>query len=247
MDIQIIRDLFNNCLTAAKILGTDEAFAEEIRKTRDRLSPNQIGKGGQLQEWLADWDLEADDQHHRHISHLYGLFPGAQIDPRTTPDLAAAARVTLNTRGDLSTGWATAWRINCWARLREGDHAHKIIKLLLDSSRTYVNMFDAHPPFQIDGNFGGASGIVELLLQSHQGEIELLPALPSAWPSGSVRGLRARGGVEVDIEWRDGKLVSASLRGNAGQSCKVRRGEQVVQCKLPADGSLKLNHLLSAT
>jgi alpha-L-fucosidase 2 len=171
--------------------------------------------------------MEAPERDHRHVSHLYALFPSDQISLRRTPELAAAVRRSLELRGDLSTGWAIAWRINLWARLRDADHTHGVIKLLLDPSRTYPNMFDAHPPFQIDGNFGGANGMMEMLLQSVNGEIELLPALPRAWRTGSVRGLRARGGFEVDIAWRDGELLSAQVRGLPGGVAKIRYREKL--------------------
>jgi alpha-L-fucosidase 2 len=227
MDNQILRDLFANTIHAAEILGLDADFRKACAATRARLPPDRIGKGGQLQEWMEDWDLEAPERDHRHVSHLYALFPSEQITMRRTPALAAAVRKSLELRGDLSTGWAIAWRINLWARLRDAEHTHGVIKLLLDPSRTYPNMFDAHPPFQIDGNFGGANGMMEMLLQCVDGEIELLPALPRAWPTGSIRGLRARGGFEVDIAWRDGELQLAQLRGAPGGVAQVRCRDKV--------------------
>lgn len=215
MDQAIIRDLFDNCLKAEAVLGADPAFVAELKTARDKLAPYKIGKDGQLQEWQEDWDADAPDIHHRHVSHLYGLFPSDQIAIDTTPKLAAAAKQTLVTRGDLSTGWAIAWRLNLWARLGEGDHAHGILRLLLGPERTYPNMFDAHPPFQIDGNFGGVSGMTEMILQSRNDRIYLLPALPSAWPTGHLKGLRARGAVGVDVSWSGGKLAEAVLTAKA--------------------------------
>ncbi|WP_454759603.1 glycoside hydrolase family 95 protein [Caulobacter segnis] len=225
MDQAIIRDLFDNCLKAEAILGGDTAFVAELKAARDKLAPYKIGKEGQLQEWQEDWDADAKEPQHRHVSHLYGLFPSDQISIDTTPKLAAATKVTLLKRGDMTTGWAIAWRLNLWARLGEGDHAHAVLRLLLGPERTYPNMFDAHPPFQIDGNFGGTSGMTEMVLQSRNDRIYLLPALPSAWPTGHMTGLRARGAVGVDVRWTGGKLTEAVLTAKAdGEHTVVNAG-----------------------
>lgn len=229
MDQAIVRDLFDSCIASARILGQDAALAAQFAAARDRLAPYRIGKDGQLQEWQDDWDADAPEQDHRHVSHLYGLFPADQISLDTTPDLAAAARKTLETRGDLSTGWAIAWRLNLWARLGRGDHAHGILTLLLGPERTYPNLFDAHPPFQIDGNFGGTSGMVEMILQSRNGAVHLLPALPSAWPTGAMTGLKARGALDVDVWWKAGRLDRARLTAvKAGRHRVVVGGQSLV-------------------
>jgi alpha-L-fucosidase 2 len=225
MDGQILRDLFDRTARAAAILGTDAAFAQQVLAARARLAPDKIGAQGQLQEWQQDWDATAPDPHHRHVSHLYALFPSGQIDLDRTPALATAARRSLELRGDESTGWATAWRANLWARLRDGDHAHRILAFLLGPERTYPNMFDAHPPFQIDGNFGGTRAIAEMLMQSWEDEILLLPALPRAWPTGSVSGLRARGAIRVDLAWRGGEMTGATLTADVPGEVTVRLGK----------------------
>ena len=242
-DQQLIWDVFNNTVAAADALGMDREFRNDIAAKRDRLLAPKIGKWGQLQEWMVDRDDPKDD--HRHMSHLVAVHPGNQISVQKTPALAEAARVSLNARGDVSTGWSTAWKINLWARLHDGDRAYKLIGNLLrlvgdsrmnykDGGGLYANLFDTHPPFQIDGNFGYTAGVCEMLLQSHAGEIHLLPALPKSWPTGEITGLRARGNIEVDIQWQDGKLVKATLHPKQDGSFKVRYGKKVEELQLRA-------------
>ncbi|HYC97718.1 glycoside hydrolase family 95 protein [Brevundimonas sp.] len=227
MDRQIVRDLFERTGQAAAILGRDADFAASLDAASARIAPDRIGKSGQLQEWLEDWDDAAPDQNHRHVSHLYGVYPGSQINVRDTPDLIQAARVSLDKRGDYATGWGTAWRLCLWARMGDGERAHAVLKGLTGPQRTYPNMFDAHPPFQIDGNFGGAAGIMEMLVQSWGGEVHLLPALPRAWPTGALKGVRVRGGVAVDMDWEDGRLARLLLKGPPETGVRLRYGAVV--------------------
>lgn len=221
MDIQITRDILNYTIEASRILGLDSDFRVQAETALNRLPPSMIGKHGQLQEWFKDWDNPNDQ--HRHVSHLYGLFPSAQISVRGTPELANAAKTSLNQRGDMATGWSLAWKMNLWARLEDGNHAYKLIQMLLTPDRTYPNLFDAHPPFQIDGNFGAVSGVNEMLLQSHNNEINFLPALPDRWSSGSFRGLLARGGFLIDtVTWSNKAVTRAVITSNAGGDCNLR-------------------------
>jgi len=227
--MQLLRELFGNTARAAEMLDVDKELQRELEDKRARLAPNQIGPDGRLQEWLEPYP--EPEPTHRHTSHLYGLHPFHEITLRGTPELAAACRKSLDVRGDDSNGWALAWRMNFWARLGDGDRAHKLLKTLLrpagSGSGSLPNLFDSCPPFQIDGNFGGCAGIAEMLLQSHAGEIELLPALPKAWPSGQVTGLRARGGFTVDLAWKDGKVTNYRIAAKEARSVKVRVNGEV--------------------
>ncbi|WP_196260763.1 glycoside hydrolase family 95 protein [Pelagibacterium limicola] len=234
MDRQLARDLFDALEAAAGQLGIEDSLVAEALQARTRIPPDRIGHAGQLQEWLEDWDMQAPEMDHRHVSHLYGLYPSLQISLSGTPEYAAAARRSLEVRGDEATGWGIAWRINLWARLQEGERAQSVVQMLLSPQRTYPNLFDAHPPFQIDGNFGGAAGILEMLVQSDGRTVQLLPALPSAWPRGRLTGVRCRGGIVADLEWHDGRIVSAKLMSRTGQSVTVRYRDETTTAHLPA-------------
>jgi alpha-L-fucosidase 2 len=236
-DLALIKGLFNKILIITDVLKTDYDFAAEIMTAQKKLYPYQIGKKGNLQEWY--WDWEDSDPQHRHISHLIALYPDNQISPITTPELAAAVKRSLELRGDGGTGWSKAWKINTWARLLDGNHAYKMLRTHLNyvsptpdtrysGGGTYPNLFDAHPPFQIDGNFGGTAGIAEMLLQSQNGEIHLLPALPDVWKDGYIKGLRARGGMTVDQYWKKGTLSEATIIPDKNGVIIIRYKEKTI-------------------
>lgn len=241
MDLGLAWDLLTNCIEASTVLDTDKAFRQQCMDVRANLQPFRIGSKGQLLEW--DKEFEETDPNHRHVSHLFALHPGRQIIPEQQPELAAACQRTLEIRGDGGTGWAMAWKINFWARLRDGNHAFGMLKnglIYVDATQvsvrgggTYANLFDAHPPFQIDGNFGGTAGITEMLLQSHAGYIHLLPALPDNWQSGSIKGVRARGGFTIDMEWKESRITRLSVTSHSGGTCRIREAtsphEEVIE------------------
>lgn len=254
MDLGIVRHLFGACIEAAQLLGRDPALRNELKAKLDKLLPYQVGRRGQLQEWPADFP--ESDPRHRHVSHLFALHPSNQLTPRT-PDLFVAALRSLELRGDGGTGWSRAWKINFWARLLDGNHAHLLVRNLLQLSRTaqarmdrggvYPNLLCSHPPFQIDGNFGGAAGIAEMLLQSHAGEIRLLPALPRAWPDGQVRGLRARGAFQLDFAWQARNLLWAELRSLKGNPCNIRYGQQTRTFETKPGATYRLDENMKLT
>lgn len=253
MDHQIIRDLFKNCIAASEVLGTDAAFRDTLKTMYNQIAPNQIGKHGQLQEWLQDVDDPKDT--HRHVSHLWGVHPGTDITWEDTPDLMKAARQSLLERGDEGTGWSLAWKINFWARFRDGNHAYNMLKLLfrpaispegMTGGGSYPNLFDAHPPFQIDGNFGGASGIAEMLVQSQGKTIDLLPALPTGLPTGSINGICAQGGFVLNLRWQNGHLSGVDVTSKAGQPCVLRYGTKEIRLTTETGKTYRLNGELKA-
>jgi len=247
---QLVRYLFGACIESSQILGVDEDFRNELIAKRARLAPTQIGSDGRIMEWLQEY--AEPEPHHRHVSHLWGLYPGDEISPYTTPELAQAARKSLIVRGDDGVGWSLANKAALWARLDDGNQAWLLVRKALapvngmdvrydGGGGVYANLFDACPPFQIDANFGTAAAIGEMLLQSQVDKIELLPALPDAWKNGKVSGLRARGGFQVDETWKDGKLISATIHSDTGEPCSVSYGGKTADVKIKKGGSITLN------
>jgi alpha-L-fucosidase 2 len=245
---QIVYDLFNNYLAAGEVLSSDKDYRKKIASLRDRLVGPKVGSWGQLQEWMTDRDDPND--HHRHTSHLFAVFPGSQISAATTPQWAAAAKKSLVARGEAADSdvreWSFAWRCALYARLHDGDSAHRMLQQLLANRNTCLNLFGLHPPMQIDGNFGITAGVCEMLMQSHENELRLLPALPAVWPAGSVKGLRARGGFEVDVAWKDAKLAQAVVRSKLGGPCRVRWGDTTTTLQTKPGGTYPLDAALKA-
>ncbi|GAB3018152.1 hypothetical protein GCM10027051_24020 [Niabella terrae] len=246
MDHQIIRNLFKTVIEASRILGTDSLLRQRLQAQYRQIAPNTIGRYGQLQEWMQDVDDTTNK--HRHVSHLWAVYPGAEINWEQTPELMRAARQSLIYRGDAATGWSLGWKINLWARFKDGDHTYQLIRMLLSpaerSAGSYPNLFDAHPPFQIDGNFGGAAGVAEMLMQSHAGYIEMLPALPTALSEGSVRGLKARDGFELDFSWAQGALRSLTVRSTAGAPLQLRYRNKKIEIPTKKQGEYHFNGAL---
>jgi alpha-L-fucosidase 2 len=245
----MVRYLFTACIESSKILDTDEEFRKELIAKRARLSPTPIGTDGRVMEWPEEY--KESEPHHRHVSHLWGLYPGDEISPDASPEFAKAARKTLEARSDNGVGWSLAYKAALWARLQDGDHAWLLVRKALqpaqgmeirydDGGGVYPNLFDASPPFQIDGNFGVTAAIAEMLLQSQEGPIELLPALPKAWKNGKVTGLRARGGFTVDIAWTNGRLSAATIKADKSGTCRVEYAGKTIDLKIHAGGSVHL-------
>ena len=251
MDHQIIRSLFRVCIEASEILETDQEFANKLREMIPQIAPNQIGKHGQLQEWLQDKD--DPNEKHRHVSHLWAVHPGKDINWDDNPEMMQAAKQSLLYRGDGGTGWSLAWKINFWARFQDGNHAYKLIHNLLSPAEhperkpkggSYPNLWDAHPPFQIDGNFGGAAGIVELLIQSHLNRIDILPALPDAIATGFVSGVCARGGFELSFNWHNGELQNVQVLSKAGKKCTLKYRNNIIAFETEEGGTYSFDQQL---